>query len=165
MPFTQFAPGYPLFIAGLSRFGLSLETAGYLISAIGFLLSIWLIEDTGTLAGRPSLAGFCFCPALDRTPPRGFYTSSMILTGNRFLQPPLLGMVALVVRDLRAEGKRPRPAGGYRRAHGGSRICPAVLRAVPDSAYPVIYALALVAATRRSIAGGRWEACARWARS
>ena len=38
VPFTHFAPGYSLLIAGLSRAGLKPEIAGYLISAAGFLV-------------------------------------------------------------------------------------------------------------------------------
>ena len=57
---THYSPGYPLLIAGVSRFGLTGESAGYLISVIGFLVTIWLIWHVGRTLGAPPLLAFVF---------------------------------------------------------------------------------------------------------
>jgi len=102
---THYPPGYPLLIAGLSRFGLPLETAGYLISAAGFLLSIWLTWDIGRMLGGRRLLTSVFV-AIWIGHDDALTTASAVLTESVFTAA-VMAMVALVVRDLKAEGKRP----------------------------------------------------------
>lgn len=47
IPFTHFGPGYPVAIAALRALGLQVETAGYLLSIVGYLAVICLIWLTG----------------------------------------------------------------------------------------------------------------------
>lgn len=103
---THYPPGYPLLIAGLSKLGPSPETAGYAISAAGFLLCIWLIWDIGCTLGAsaPVLSIFGLLWALHS----GALTyASAVLTESGFTAV-FMALVALVVRDLKSEGRNPR---------------------------------------------------------
>lgn len=102
IPFTHFAPGYPLLMAAVSRTGMAAETAGYLLSALGFLAVIWLMQDLalslgarGWVAALFSLIWIAHATAL-------LYASSVgtetLFTGM------FLGLVALIVRDVRSDG-------------------------------------------------------------
>ena len=102
---THFPPGYPLLIAGLSHLGVTRETAGYLISATGYLLSIWLMWDIGILLGGPPLLTFILT-ALWITNRESVLFASAVQTESLFIAL-FLGIVALVARDLKAEGGNP----------------------------------------------------------
>lgn len=105
VPFTHFAPGYPLLIAGISRAGIRAETAGYLLSALGYLAVLWLIQDLGlNLGARPwvvvafSLLWIAHATAL--------YYAALVGTETLFAAA-LVGMADLIVRDVRSNSSRP----------------------------------------------------------
>lgn len=107
VPFTHFAPGYPLLVAGASLAGVKAETAGYLLSALGFLAVLWLIWDVGTnLGGRPwvvalfSLLWVAHAAAL--------YYAAVVGTETIFAAL-MLAVAALIARDIRSSDS-PRPA-------------------------------------------------------
>ncbi len=105
IPFTHFAPGYPLLIAGSSRMGMAPEFAAWLISAAAFLVVIWLMWDIGTgLGARPGV--LALFSALWIT-----HASALTLASTAVTEPLftalLLGMLALIVRDLRGSGRQP----------------------------------------------------------
>lgn len=105
VPLTHFPPAYPLLIAGLIRLGLTPETSGYLISAIGFLIGIWLLWDIATVLGGSPLTTFAF-GALWIVHYGALFYASAILSESAFTAV-ILALIAIVVRDLRAEGKHP----------------------------------------------------------
>jgi hypothetical protein len=102
---THFPPGYPLLIAGISHLGVSRETAGYLISAAAYLVSIWLLWDIGILLGGPPVLTFILA-ALWITNYQSIVYASAILTESLFIAM-WLAMTLLFVRDLKAEGRKP----------------------------------------------------------
>jgi hypothetical protein len=102
---THYPPGYPLLIAALSWFGMPLETAGYLISAVGFLLSTWLIRHIAIVLGaRPSTA-FLFALVWIGNKSALTYAST-VLTESLFTAV-IMATVALIVHDLKTDGRRP----------------------------------------------------------
>ncbi len=103
---THYPPGYPLLIAGLSRFGLSLESAGYAISATGFLLCILLIWDIGCTLGasRPAIAIAALLWTLHSV---ALTYASALLTESIFTSV-LTALMALVARDLKSDERNPR---------------------------------------------------------
>ena len=105
VPLTHFPPGYPLLIAGLSRFGMTLETAGYLLSATGFLVCVWLIWDIGCMLGASPLM-ISIAALLWMTHRDVLTYASAVLTESIFTVA-ILAMAALIVRDLRTNGKQP----------------------------------------------------------
>ncbi len=102
VPFTHFAPGYSLLIAGLSRAGLKPEIAGYLISAAGFLLAIWLVQDLAVALGASACVAAAFSLILITHATAVLYGSA-VETESLFTAV-LLALVALVVRDVRSQG-------------------------------------------------------------
>jgi len=99
IPFTHFAPGYPLLIAGLSRLGMVPETAGYLLSALGYLVVLWLIWDIGLglgakgwVTGLSSLIWLTHASAL--------WYAAMIGAESLFTAL-LMALAALIIRDVR----------------------------------------------------------------
>jgi len=105
VPFTHFAPGYPLLVAVIARTGLRLETSAYLISAAGFLITIWLLWDVGlTLGTHPwviaifSLLWIANESALN-------YAATV--SSEAVFTAVLMGIAALMVRDLRGAGRQP----------------------------------------------------------
>ncbi len=106
IPFTHFAPGYSLLIAGLLRFGLAPATAGYLISAFGYLLTIALFWYIGTALGaRPwvlGAIGLLWVTNASAIAIAGFVSTEALFTAI------FLGVAALVVADIKAAGSRPR---------------------------------------------------------
>jgi hypothetical protein len=104
-PFTHFPPGYPLLIAGLSHFGLAPETAGYVISAVGFLVTILLIWDTAlTLCGPPVM--ICLVTLVWIANTGTLMYASAVLTESLFTAA-MMAVVALIVRDVKGNGRHP----------------------------------------------------------
>lgn len=104
IPFTHFAPGYPLLIAAVSRTGMAAETAGYLLSALGFLAVIWLIQDLGLALGARGWVAALFSLIWITQATALLYASSV---GTETLfTAMLLGLVVLIVRDVRSDGAR-----------------------------------------------------------
>ena len=105
VPFTHFAPGYPILIAGISKLGFAMELSGYLVSALGFLLTIWLIWDLAlTLGARPvATAMMCLLWVI--------HTSAQFFASNvgteSIFTAVVLGVGALMARDMKAEGRNP----------------------------------------------------------
>ena len=103
--FTHFPPGYPLLIAGLSRLRMSLETASYVISAIAFLLTIWLIWDTGLALGGTQLMS-SLSAALWIANHGAILYASAVLTESVFMMV-FAAVVALVIGDVMTHGSKP----------------------------------------------------------
>ena len=104
VPFTHFPPGYSILIAAVSRLGVSLEVAGYLVSAAGYLVVIWMIWDIGLglgasawMLGSFSLLWIVQVDALTY--------AAMIGTEMSFTAL-IMVLVALIMRDLLSEGRR-----------------------------------------------------------
>jgi Dolichyl-phosphate-mannose-protein mannosyltransferase len=106
VPLTHYPPGYPLLIAGLSRLGPGLETAGYAISATAFLVCILLIWDIGRTLGcsRLMLAIVALLWTLHSI---ALTYASAVLTESLFTAV-LTALMALVARDLKSDGRNPR---------------------------------------------------------
>jgi hypothetical protein len=102
IPFTHFAPGYPILIAAVSRAGIGPATAGYMLSALGFLVSLWLLQEIALgLGARQWLAyGFSLVWLID---PTALLYASTVGTESLFTAL-LLALVALIVRDARVPG-------------------------------------------------------------
>ncbi len=100
VPFTHFAPGYPLLIAALTRTGVPADMAGYLLSALGFLAVAWLVRDVAlTLGAEEWVAGaFTLLWVVDVV---ALYYAAGVGTESLFTAL-LLGAIALVARDARA---------------------------------------------------------------
>ena len=105
VPLTHFPPAFPLVIAGLTRLGLTPETSGYLISATGFLIGIWLLWDIAVILGGTPFIIFAF-GALWIVHFGALFYASAILTESTFTAV-ILAIIAIAVHDLRAEGKTP----------------------------------------------------------
>jgi hypothetical protein len=105
IPFTHFAPGYSLLIAGLLRFGLAPETAAYLLSAGSYLLSIALFWYLGTALGARSwvlgLIGLLWVTNSSAILIAGFVSTEALFTAI------FLAVAALMVADIKAGGSRP----------------------------------------------------------
>ena len=97
VPFTHFAPGYPLLMTALAKVGIRAETAGYLLSALGYLAVIWLMWDIGlTLGARPwAMALFSLLWIAHAT---ALYYAAMVGTESLFTAL-LLGVAALIARN------------------------------------------------------------------
>lgn len=105
VPFTHFPPAYPLLLAAASRIGVSLETAGFLISAAGFLLTVWLIWDLGlNLEARPWAVGLA---AIIWIANSGALLDAATVGTEAVFAACLAAVGAIMVRDLRSEGRRP----------------------------------------------------------
>src|SRR5437868_8709140 len=105
VPMTHYSPGYPLLIAGVSRLGLTGESAGYLISVVGFLVAIWLMWDVGRALGARPLLAFVF--VLPWIAHRDALVYASAVVGESLFAAVLIGTVALIVRDLKTECRRP----------------------------------------------------------
>ncbi len=101
VPFTHFAPGYPLLIAAVSRFGVAPETAGYLLSAVGYLAVLWLMQAIALELGARAWVGAAFSLLWIADAGALFY-ASMVATESLFTAF-LLALVALAVRDARRQ--------------------------------------------------------------
>jgi len=105
VPFTHFAPGYPLLAAALSRSGLPVETAGWLISALGFLVTVWLIWDVGLVLGaRPPVIAAVALLWISNS--EALRLASFVVTEDVFTAA-LMALAALMLRDMRDAGRRP----------------------------------------------------------
>jgi len=106
IPFTHFAPGYPLLIAAVARTGAAgAPAAGYLFSALGFLAVVWLIQDVALALGARAWVAAAFS-LIWITHATALLYASMVGTESLFTALLLL-LAALVVRDVRAEGSKP----------------------------------------------------------
>jgi hypothetical protein len=102
IPFTHFAPGYPLLIAAISRTGIPAATAGYLLSAFGFLLALWLIQGIALgLGARPWIAAAFSLMWI--THATALFYASTVGTESLFTAS-LLVIVALILRDVHLRG-------------------------------------------------------------
>jgi hypothetical protein len=105
IPFTHFAPGYSLAIAGLIRLGFPPETAAYLISALSYLITIALFWYLGTALGaRPWVLvsiGLLWVTNASAILIAGFVSTEALFTAI------FLGVAALMVADIKADGSRP----------------------------------------------------------
>jgi len=101
--FTHFPPGYPLLMGLLARIGISFDMAGLVISAAGFLITLWLMWDIGLkLGAEPWALGILSLlwvgnshALLDavRVGTEGLFTAAVVAMG------------AVIVRDIRSEGR------------------------------------------------------------
>jgi Dolichyl-phosphate-mannose-protein mannosyltransferase len=105
VPFTHFPPGYPLLTAAIAALGVPPDTAGYLISAVGFLLTIWLIWDIGIqLGAHPALTAlFCLLWIINEDA----LTYAATVGTDAIFTAVFLAIAALIVRDLRSSGSKP----------------------------------------------------------
>jgi hypothetical protein len=105
IPFTHFAPGYSLLIAVLTRLGFTPETAGYLISALSYLVTIGLFWYLGTALGaRPwalGALGLLWITNASAILIAGFISTEALFTAL------FLAVAALMVADINADGSRP----------------------------------------------------------
>ena len=105
IPFTHFAPGYSLFIAAFMRFGFAPETAAYSISALSYLATIALFWYIGTALGaRPWVLvaiGLLWVANASAVLIAGFVSTEALFTAI------FLGVAALMVADIKADGSRP----------------------------------------------------------
>ncbi len=105
VPFTHFAPGYPLLIAAISRAGATPEGAGYIVSATGFLLTIWLIWELAlTLRAKPVVVALL-------SPLWIFHEAALTYAASvgtdSMFTAALAGICALMARDSREDEHRP----------------------------------------------------------
>jgi MFS family permease len=105
VPFTHFPPAYSLLIAALSFAGLSFLTAGFLISAASFLVTLWLIWDIGfTLGAKPwAIAALSL---LWVTNSQALMDASRVGTEGVFTAA-VTAIAALIARDVNNCGSRP----------------------------------------------------------
>ena len=105
IPFTHFAPAYPLLIAGAIKLGFSSETAGYLISALSYLVTIGLFWYIGTALGAHPWAlgalGLLWITNSIAILTAGFVSTEALFTAV------FLGVAASMMADMRAAGSRP----------------------------------------------------------
>ncbi len=99
VPFTHFSLGYPLAIAGLGRLGLPLESGGYALAILGYLLVICLLWDSGlSLKLEPwCIALICVTWSLNFM---ALDYGSRVLTETLFCAL-FMAVVVLIARDLR----------------------------------------------------------------
>jgi hypothetical protein len=105
VPFTHFPPGYPALIAGLLSLGLPPETAGYAISAVGFLLSLTLLFDIAVQLGASPIVAAAF-GSLWIWQALALTVASNVGTEAIFIAVLML-VAAGMVRDARNPGSRP----------------------------------------------------------
>lgn len=124
VPFTHFAPGYSILTAGLSLAGIAPETAGYLISAFSFMVTLPMMWDIALRLGvRPfvmvlvSLLWLTNDLAL-------VYTAGV--GADMSLTAVVCATVALVVRDIQT--------------NGASRVLPVAIGIAAAAAYWMKYA-------------------------
>jgi hypothetical protein len=105
IPFTHFAPAYPLLIAGLMKLGFASETAGYLISALSYLVTIALFWYIGCALGAHPWAlgalGLLWITNSIAILTAGFVSTEALFTAV------FLGIAALMMADMKAAGTRP----------------------------------------------------------
>jgi hypothetical protein len=105
VPFTHFAPGYPWLISVFSRLGMGTGLAAWLISALAFVATTWLIWDAGiSLGAHAGVAALFSILWITHANALSFASMATAETPFTFL---FAGMIALMARDLRAEGKQP----------------------------------------------------------
>jgi hypothetical protein len=105
VPFTHFAPGYPLLVGALSRAGMAPESAAWLIGNAAFLAAIWFMWDIGiALGARPAAIALFSALWITNAVPLSF--ASMAGAEPVFIAL-VLGMCAAMMRDLRGSGERP----------------------------------------------------------
>jgi hypothetical protein len=105
IPFTHFAPGYPLLIAGLTHLGPTPETAGYLISALSYLATIasfWYIGSA--LGARPWALGALGLIWITNS--LAILCAGSVSTESLFIAI-FLAIGALIMADINAGGSRP----------------------------------------------------------
>ena len=121
--FTHFPPGYPLMIAGVSRLGMPLERAGYVVSAAGYLiilLMFWIVARGLGGSTAISLAlGLLFV-----TNAAALSAASTVAT-EAFFTALLMGLTAQMVRDIntrdtKKQGSQPQFLLGIAFAAGAS---------------------------------------------
>ena len=102
VPFTHFAPGYPILLAALMAVGIEPESAGHLISALAFLITLGAMWDIGLrLSAGPaalflvSLLWLSNALALEYAGTVG---------ADSALAAIFCATVALVVRDIQTRG-------------------------------------------------------------
>jgi hypothetical protein len=84
---------------------MTLEFAARLISAAAFLAAVWLMWDIGTgLGARPGVLALFMVPWI--THASALFLASAAIAESLFVAV-LLGMFALIVRDLRGNGQQP----------------------------------------------------------
>ena len=104
VPFTHFPPGYPVLVAIVSLVA-PLETAGYIIAAAGFLLTIWLIWDLALALGARTLAIAPLC--LLWIVHEGALAYAANVGTDSIFTAALIATAVLIARDMRAEGRSP----------------------------------------------------------
>src|ERR1700722_13545860 len=105
VPFTHFAPGYPWLISIFSRFGLEAGFAAWLISALAFVATTWLIWDAGiSLGAHAGVAALFSILWITHANALSFASMATAETPFTFF---FAGMIAVMARDLRGEGKQP----------------------------------------------------------
>jgi hypothetical protein len=105
IPFTHFPPGYPMLVAAVSFAGVSMETAGYIVSAAGFLLTIWLIWDLALVLGAKPVAVAALC-LLWIVHADVLLFAAAVGTESIFTAT-FIGIGVLMAREMREEGRHP----------------------------------------------------------
>ena len=105
VPFTHFAPGYPLLIAAFMRLGVKPELAGYVISAVSYLLTLVLFWYIGKALRIDSWVLLAFGLL--------WATNSIVivfadsLSTEALFTAILLAIAAVMIADINMEGRRP----------------------------------------------------------
>ncbi|HEX3877618.1 MAG TPA: glycosyltransferase family 39 protein [Bryobacteraceae bacterium] len=105
VPFTHFPAGYPLLIAAVSRLGFSPETAGFLIAAASYLLTLWLIWQVALELGAKPWA-IALLSLVWMANSRALTDASAVGTEAIFTAA-IMAIALLMVRDLRKDGASP----------------------------------------------------------
>jgi hypothetical protein len=133
VPFTHFAPGYPLAIAGLNAAGFSAGMAAWTISALGFAVSVGLVWELALALGADVwIAALMALLWAGNSAALSF--ASAVAAESLFIAV-LLGALVLVAHDLRDDGRRPGRllalglivAAGYWLRYAGLFLVPAAL--------------------------------------
>jgi hypothetical protein len=153
IPFTHFAPGYPLLIAALSRAGISMEIAGYLISALSYLAVLWLIWDIALNLGAQAWVVAVFSLLWIAHATALYYAA--VVGAEMLFGALLLLLVALILRDVHSGGSRPFLTAGIGVIAGLSYWIryPGLFLVAPAGVYLIVRAWRIPIARRGAIAG------------
>lgn len=105
VPFTHFAPAYPLLMAALSWTRISMPAAGLLLSSASYLLTLWLIWEIGYTLGAKTWA----LAAIGLL----WIANSLALTDasrvgtEALFTAAIMAIAAVMARDIRNGGSRP----------------------------------------------------------
>ena len=105
IPFTHFAPGYPVLVAGLDAIGSSREFSAWTLSVLGFAISVWLVYALAIALGADLWAAVLM--ALLWAGNSGALALASTAATETLFMAALLGSLLAVVYDVRDEGRYP----------------------------------------------------------